>query len=93
MGCRRRKPRWWQSRLEGTPTSVIIRPRVLLRSRYVARFCCCCSTRSRQVRYSSANSRSVWQNCMMRTSRAASAVYPRYSRKAWNLGGWNGKEV
>lgn len=76
----------------GTPTSVIMRPRVLLRSRYVARFCCCCNTRSRQVRYSSANSRSVWQNCMMRTSRAASAVYPRYSRKAWNLGTfWRGE--
>lgn len=65
---------------------MIMRPLVLLRSRQVARFRCCWRTRSRHVRYSSANSRSVWQNCITRTSRATSAGYPKYSRKAWNLG-------
>lgn len=48
--------------LTGAVTSVIIFPRVLLRSRWSARFCFCCSTRSRVVRYSRANSLRILLN-------------------------------
>lgn len=51
-----------RARLTGALTSTIIFPRVLLRSRWSARFCFCCSTRSRVVRYSSANSLRILLN-------------------------------
>lgn len=69
-------------RAAGWPrTSVMSLPRVLLRSRWAARFFCCCRTRSRHVRYSRANSRSSLQMGITFTSRTALAGYPRYSRK------------
>lgn len=72
---------WWWRPAKRPCTSVMSRPRVLVRSRWAARFFCCCRTRSRQVRYSRANSRSSLQMGVTFTSRAVLAGYPRYSRK------------
>lgn len=47
---------------DGALTSMIILPLVLLRSRWSALFCFCCRTRSRVVRYSSANSLRILLN-------------------------------
>lgn len=71
---------WWHPG-KCPRTSVMSRPRVLLRSRWAARFFCCSSTRSRQVRYSRANSCSSLQMDVTFTSRTALTGYPRYSRK------------
>lgn len=71
---------WWRPL-----TSVIIFPLVLFLSRWLALFCFCCSTRSRVVRYSRANSLRILLKRWMLTSRTAYIGWPRNSRKAWNL--------
>lgn len=68
-----------------TLTSVIIFPLVLFRSRWLALFCFCCSTRSLVVRYSRANSLRILLKRWMLTSRTAYTGWPRNNRKAWNL--------
>ena len=66
-------------------TSVIIFPRVLFLSLWLARFCFCCKTLSLVVRYSSANSLMILQNLFMFTSRIAYGGWPIKRRKEWNL--------
>ena len=66
-------------------TSVIIFPRVLFLSLWLARFCFCCRTLSLVVRYSSANSLMILQNLFMFTSRIAYGGWPIKRRKEWNL--------
>ena len=66
-------------------TSVIIFPRVLLRSRWFAFFSNCCSTRSRVVRYSSENSDTMRQNSFGFVSATRCSGIPSQSRNLWNL--------
>ena len=66
-------------------TSVIIFPRVLLRSRWFAFFSNCCSTRSRVVRYSSENSDTMRQNSFGFVSATRCSGIPSHSKNLWNL--------
>ena len=74
-----------KSRCKKKCTSVIIFPRVLLRSRWFAFFSNCCSTRSRVVRYSSENSDTMRQNSFGFVSATRCSGIPSHSRNLWNL--------
>jgi len=74
-----------KSRSKKKCTSVIIFPRVLLRSRWFAFFSNCCSTRSRVVRYSSENSDTMRQNSFGFVSATRCSGIPSHSRNLWNL--------
>lgn len=52
-------------------------------SRWLAFFCNCCSTRSRVVRYSSANSDTTRQNSLGLVSGSRASGTPSHSRKRW----------
>jgi len=69
-----------KSRRKKKCTSVIIFPRVLLRSRWFAFFSNCCSTRSRVVRYSSENSDTMRQNSFGFVSATRCSGIPSHSR-------------
>lgn len=89
LGCTGFRPQFlvysnsWMS--VGRLTSVIILPRVLFLSRWLALFCFCCSTRSLVVRYSSANSLRILLKRWTLTSLIAYGGWPRNNRNEWNL--------
>lgn len=70
-------------KLKAFLTSVIILPRVLLRSRWLAFFSSCCKTRSRVVLYSRANSETMRQNSLGLVSVSRCSGMPSQRMNLW----------